>query len=160
MKTFQIVFISLLFVILNASAQKRDQVSSSPAAIAGNGLSVYGVFDGRSPCKEISKQLQMSVDADCFKLKWRLTLYHDAATSKPATYKLEGTLFRKKVREGSWSVVRGTKTDPQALVYRLHGDNPIYLLKGDENVLFFLDDEKTLLQGDAQFSYTLNRVNK
>jgi len=33
-----------------------------------------------------------------------------------------------------------------------------YLLKGDENVLFILDENKAFRNGNEDFSYTLNRV--
>ncbi|HMH33129.1 MAG TPA: hypothetical protein VK543_08875 [Puia sp.] len=33
-----------------------------------------------------------------------------------------------------------------------------YFLKGDENVLFVLDEKKQLRVGNEDFSYTLNRV--
>jgi len=33
-----------------------------------------------------------------------------------------------------------------------------YLLKGDDNVLFVLDENKELRVGNIDFSYTLNRV--
>jgi hypothetical protein len=45
-------------------------------------------------------------------------------------------------------------------VYRLTpGSNgtALYLLKGDNNVLFFLDQKEQLLVGNLYFSYTLNR---
>jgi hypothetical protein len=34
------------------------------------------------------------------------------------------------------------------------------LYKGDENVLFILDEKREFLAGDQDFSYTLNRVHK
>lgn len=34
----------------------------------------------------------------------------------------------------------------------------LYLLKGDDNVLFILDENKELRVGNEDFSYTLNRV--
>lgn len=33
-------------------------------------------------------------------------------------------------------------------------------MKGDDNVLFFLDQDKNLLTGNNLFNYTLNRVQK
>lgn len=32
-------------------------------------------------------------------------------------------------------------------------------MKGDDNVLFFLDKDRNLLVGNSDFSYTLNRKN-
>jgi hypothetical protein len=57
-------------------------------------------------------------------------------TQAPTTYKLEGFIYRNPPREGKWTVVHGTKDDPDAIVYLLDADKPgqsIYLLKGDDN---------------------------
>jgi hypothetical protein len=37
-------------------------------------------------------------------------------------------------------------------------ERALLLFKGDDNVLFFLDGQQRLLIGNADFSYTLNRV--
>lgn len=127
--------------------------SRSPVA---NGPSVLGVFDGRFPCAEIHKDWKQPAQPECEKVKWSLTLYQDPGTHQPTTYALNRT-----VREGKWTVVRGTKTDPKAVVYQLDSDKPevsIYLLKGDDNVLFVLDQERNFRVGGAYLSYTLNRV--
>jgi hypothetical protein len=49
------------------------------------------------------------------------------------------------------------------VVYALAYGEPnqvLYLYKGDENVLFILDEKREFLAGDKDFSYTLNRVHK
>jgi hypothetical protein len=60
---------------------------------------------------------------------------------------------------GTPKVIRGTKIDPNAIVYQLafESDGPIYLLKADDGILFFLDNNGRILVGDRDFSYTLNR---
>ena len=130
---------------------------------AGTGLS--GTFEGRTPCQEISKQLNLFVDAGCIKLKWSFTFLQDAATGRPGTYKLEGTLYRDgrlhaaAPRTGKWSVLRDWSSG--ALIYRLERDEPggyLLLMRADENVLFFLDKEGNALVGNQSFSYTLNRT--
>ena len=134
------------------------------------------VFFGRSPCREITKDLNRSVTADCFKLKWLLTLRRDPKTLAPTTYHLKGTLYRTEnpdteyPREGTWKVIKGTKTNPNAVVYQLDAakstyppaahDGPILLLKADANVLFFIGKDGNLLIGNEDFSYTLNRDAK
>jgi hypothetical protein len=137
-----------------------------------NGLSTDGdataetKFSGRSPCREIAAEVKHQVGADCIKLKWSLVLYRDAKTLAPTTYRLRGTLYRneaaqtERVREGKWKITKGTKTDPNATVYQLEAfgsDGPIFLLKADRNILFFLANDGRLLVGDKDFSYTLNR---
>lgn len=55
------------------------------------------------------------------------------------TYKLRGTFFRERVREGKWTIVGGPKTSPNAVVYQLDPDKPqgsLFLLKADSNILF------------------------
>jgi hypothetical protein len=100
--------------------------------------------------------LNIDLTAACIKRKWGLILYQDSITHQPTTYKLDG-LGKKK--EGRWHIVQGT--DPSAIVYRLDLNEPgssLFLLKGDDNVLFMLDKNKNFLVGNASFSYTLNRV--
>lgn len=124
---------------------------------------VAGIFVGRTPCQELAKELHQPVAADCFKLKWKLILYQDPATRSPTTYRLEGTPYRQHVREGTWKMTTGTKTDPNATVYQLDPDQPdrsVYLLKGDDNVLFFLTNDRQVLIGNADFGYTLNRSSR
>ena len=125
------------------------------------GPTVFGVFEGRTPCHGISHELKLTAHPGCIKSKWRLTLYQNPDTSAPTTYKVEGSLFREGAREGNWSIGRGAAIDPKATVYQLHPAKTqpaLLLLKGDDNVLFFLDQKRELLVGHAEFSYTLNRV--
>ena len=121
---------------------------------------LFGVFEGRSPCTEIASQLNVTKGPECIKMKWRLILYKDAHTHQPTTYTLYGT-FSSEPRTGKWTITRGMSDNPGAIVYQLHLDKPhkpFYLLKGDDNVLFILDEKKNFRVGNADFSYTLNRV--
>jgi hypothetical protein len=127
------------------------------------GPSVVGVFDGRTPCQVMARQLGVTTTPDCIKIKWRLILYQDPKTQAPTTYSLEGFVYRKPPREGKWTIAHGSKDDPNAVVCVLDPDKPsqsIYILKADENVLFFLDKDKKLMVGDGNFSYTLNRTGE
>ena len=123
-------------------------------------------FSGRTPCAEITKQMKHPVGTDCLKLKWSVDLYRDPRTLAPTTYRLRSTLYRHEpggteiIREGKWEVTRGTKNDPKAIVYELdafRSDGPIFLLKADRNILVFLANDRSLLVGNEDFSYTLNR---
>ena len=136
---------------------------SYPISSLATGSTVFAVFEGRSPCHEISRELKIPQHPGCMKVKWRVTLYKNRDTATPTTYKIEGTLHRQSAREGTWSIIRGAKTDPNATVYRLdatQAEAALFLLKGDDNVLFFLDRNRELLVGHAEFSYTLNRVTR
>jgi hypothetical protein len=123
-------------------------------------------FSGRTPCIELAREIKHPVPADCAKLKWSIDLHRDPQTLAPTTYRLRGTLYRNEprgtetIREGKWKVTKGTKTDPNAVVYQLDAfefDGPIFLLRADPNVLFFLAKDGSLLVGDSDFSYTLNK---
>ena len=127
------------------------------------GPTVFGVFEGRSPCHGIARELNRPENAGCIKVKWRVTLYQNPETSVPTTSKVEGSLYSQNARHGTWSIIRGTDTNPDAIVYRLEPtphEAGLLLLKGDDNVLFILNQQRQPLVGHADFSYTLNRVIK
>jgi hypothetical protein len=141
-------------------AMSAPDMSYKIAPLA-TGPTVFGVFEGRSPCHGIARELKLPQHAGCHKVKWRVTLYQDPKTSAPTTYKVEGTLHRQSAREGTWSIVRGAKTDPNAVVCQLNPtptEAPLLLLKADDNILFFLNQDREPMVGHAEFSYTLNRV--
>lgn len=120
-----------------------------------------GVFDGRTPCQELAHQLNEKASNDCMKIKWRLVLYKTTETS--GMYTLKGLVYqRENPRTGSWHITKGTKNNPNAIVYQLdqQGKESLLLLKADDNVFFFLDKDKNILVGNRDFSYALNRVNK
>jgi hypothetical protein len=121
--------------------------------------SVLGVFEGRTPCHEIVfKMLGVQAYERCLKIKLKLTLYQDGAGA-PDTYTLQGT---STIQTGTWKITRGTKTNGGAIIYQLYStesQNPVSLLKVDDNHLFLLDQDTNLLVGNALFSYTLSRTN-
>lgn len=127
--------------------------SRTPVA---SGLTVVGVFDGRFPCAEIHQDWKLPTRPECVKMKWSLTLYQDPETHQPTTYQLN-----RSARAGKWAIIRGMKNDPDAIVYQLDSDKPeesVFLLKGDDNVLFVLDQSRQFRIGGSYLSYTLNRV--
>ncbi len=142
-----------------ALALARPSVSYTNSPLS-QGPSVFGVFEGRSPCRGIARELRRPDDAGCIKVKWRITLYQDPETKIPTRYKVEGTLYRGQTREGKWSILRGAHADPDAMIYRLDATSTeprLDLLKGDNDVLFFLNQDGRPLVGHGDFSYTLNR---
>ena len=145
---------------LPASALKAAS-PLAPSPPVASGSPVVGAFVGRSPCREVAAQLNKAVGADCVKAKWELTLHRDPDSLAPTTYSLRGTFYRERIREGRWAIVRGTKADQGAVVYQLDPDKPggsLLLLRADDNVLLFLDEERNLLVGNGDFSYSLNRA--
>jgi hypothetical protein len=124
------------------------------------GQDVFGVFEGRTPCHGIARELAAAVRPGCWKLKWRVTLFQDPRSHEPTTYKVEGTLYGSNARQGQWRTTRGTADDPKAMVYELlpgAQHRRILLLSGDDNVLFFLDQNRRPLIGTEQNTYTLDR---
>jgi hypothetical protein len=164
MKCIGIVLLVLL-AFFRGSAQSNGQenvpyltTSSKPIA---SGKDVYGVFEGRCGCVEIAAALKKTVSPECRKTKWALTLYQNPDIHTPTHYVLEGAFYRQDIRKGKWSIIKGTKANPDASVLQLDSDKAqetIYMMKGDDNVLLFLDNDKNLIKGNEQFSYTLNRV--
>ena len=118
------------------------------------------VFDGRTPCMPFAQQYALQVGEDCIKLKWRLTLHTDPMTTEPSTYTLQRTGSRMNDITGTWTLMHASTTG--VIIYVLDPDKPersLFLLQGDENVLFLLDRNQQLYVGNKDFSYTLNRRN-
>lgn len=154
---YNLVFRSMLYAGVLMSVHSRAQPELK---LPGT---LLGVFDGRTPCQELAAQIREKTTPECIKIKWRLTLYEDSPGSGSGSYELLGFVFKRdSPGTGRWQSVRGTSSNPEAIVYQLHlaGRPPLYLLKGDENVLFFLDQDKNLMVGNRDFSYTLNRISK
>ena len=127
------------------------------------GSTVFGLFEGRTPCRNIAQDLNLGEVPGCIKVKWRVTLYQDAQSGVPGRYKIESTLHRQQPREGTWRISTGAAGQSGAVVYELAAagkEAPILLMKGDENVLFFLNQQRQMLVGSIDFGYTLNRVTE
>lgn len=156
---FVIAFIVLPQVlhaqVMMVSANRPGPTSSRTRLPDGD--SVYGVFVGRTPCQELMKEMNAERKG-CIKRKIGLTLYQDPVTRKPTSYELRG--MGKWTGKGTWRSVQGAPHDPRATVFeiRLDSNTFLYLLKGDDNVLFVLDRNRNFLTGNANFSYTLNRA--
>jgi hypothetical protein len=153
---------------------------ATPNQVATKDSSV--LFAGTTPCNNIIRPLhKIAPEADCtlnechcMMVEWKLILYTNRATQEPTSYKLTG-INRFSVKEtnmysqpgtkteskGKWTIVRGTKTNPDAIVYRLNPDKPemtLNFLRLSDNLLHGLDHEGNLMIGNEFWSYTLNRV--
>jgi len=115
-------------------------------------------FEGRTPCQELSRLLGLNKGEACNKMKWHIIFYTDAVTGEPSYFLKGGIGYRKETMEkGKWQIIKGKNG---RIIYRVKPDNEaysLYLLKGDDNILFFTDPEGRLLVGNEDFSYTLNR---
>src|SRR6185295_19781419 len=81
--------------------------------ITGKTDPVLGVFDGRTPCQDLARQIHENVVPECVRIKWRLVLYVDSITGNPATYTLLGYIYKKEnPRLGRWHIIKGTNANP------------------------------------------------
>lgn len=158
--------IFFLFILCFPVAYSHAQILSTsnqpsqvwPGGGIATGKHVYGVFAGRTPCQEFIKELNMDPNPECAKRKMNIILYQDSITGKPTTYETKG--MGKWSGKGNWTILQGTPTNPRAMVFqiKLDANTSLFLLKGDDNVLFILDRNKNFLVGNEKFSYTLNRA--
>jgi hypothetical protein len=142
-------------VVLPSAVLGRPSVSYKLSPLA-SGPTVLGIFEGRTPAMGIAHELKIGTPGELMKVKWRVTLYQDPDTKAPTTYKVENSFLRDQRREGTWSVDRSDG----AVIYHLAAtktEGDLYLRKGDDNVLFFLGQDRKPLVGHVDFSYTLNR---
>jgi hypothetical protein len=124
------------------------------------GSHVFGIFGGRTPCAGLMRDLKLTNIEGCVRLKWRLTLLKDPATGNPTRYLIDNSLTREHSWTGAWRILRGVPDFPDATVYQLDADTshgPILLLRADDNLLLFLNQQRQLLPGNADLSYTLTR---
>lgn len=116
------------------------------------------VFEGRTPCQELSALLQLNKSDACNKMKWYVIFYTDSITGEPSYYLKGGMKYRKETMDrGKWRI---DSLKNGHVIYRMDPDNgglPVYLLKADDNLLFIIHPGGHLLVGDQNFSYTLNR---
>jgi len=103
----------------DASFPVSDESRSNAVAPVPTDRSLFGVFDGRSPCQGIAGELGIGVSAGCIKAKWRITLWHHPQTKTPTRYRMEDSLHRRAPREGNWTIIRGTQTEPNAIIDHL-----------------------------------------
>jgi hypothetical protein len=166
-----ISFVCLVTMVM-CVATAHDEPAAGPSVL----------FTGTTPCSNIIRPLHNIAkepdcqlnDCHCIMVEWKLILYSDAVSGKPATYKLTGinrfsvketNMYSepgtKSERSGNWRITKGTKTNPDAVVYELNADSPgitVRFIRLSDNLLHILDADDRLLVGNEFFSYTLNRV--
>jgi hypothetical protein len=108
-----------------ALSRSEPDMSYRISALA-TGPAVAGVFEGRSPCRGIARQLRIPSHPACLKAKWRVTLYQNPETLTPTTYRIEGTFFRRGAVEGTWAHVR-TRNGAGPIVWT-PGSNALFQL--------------------------------
>jgi hypothetical protein len=125
------------------------------------------VFEGRMPCYAPLLALSEKTTAGCNLVKCKLIFFCDKshAPSSLKFYSIHvGTGDTRYLATGTWVITRGTKTDPGSTLYHLQfgSEKPqqLVFLKGDDNVLFLLDNEMNCMAGNDYCGFTLSRVKK
>jgi hypothetical protein len=162
--SFGAVLLLIVNTQLSAQTAAKDNIISESITFKDppTGADIYGIFEGRTPCSPISKQLGATVAPDCDHLKWQVILYRDTLTLAPTAFTLTTELFDRRPLKGKWEIAEDKENTAGTLLVLYYSPNrkPLYLLKGDDNVLFILNDNRQMLTGNEDFSYTLNRVKK
>ena len=125
-----------------------------------------GIFYGRAPCNRALREINNISAEGCQIIKSRLVLLQDTNTHAPTNFIIQ-TIYVGKgdntyTVTGTWKLLEGTIDNPAAIVYQLLPDkaksqDQLLLVKADENILYFIDNDTQLLVGDSYSSYTLNR---
>lgn len=118
--------------------------------------SIFGVFEGRTPCGDIANEFTQFPAQGCEKIKWELTLYRNPATRQPTTYLYQGT---RSTRQGAWKIEQDSGPERRVLYHLQYGSpaRVLSVLSVEGNVLLLLDRNLRVLVGDASWSYALNR---
>ncbi len=143
------------YALNNLHPVEDNEVNIRPGQAARQDLRV---FEGRTPCQDLSALLGLNKSEACNKMKWYILLYSDPLTGKPSHFLMGGIGYVKEtMARGEWKIV----TEPGGRsIYQLSSDRwtrPLNLLKGDDDILFFVDAAGRLLVGNENFSYTLNK---
>lgn len=134
-------------------------------------------FAGRTPCGDYFKSfLEISPEINCEMIRWELSLYHNSGSNTLSTFLLKYNYGMNKPNtedfagggnlaqiKGFWKMLKGTKTNSNATVYQLESNISsgfISLVKLDDRVLHFLYSDKSLMVGNAGYSYTLYKVKE
>jgi hypothetical protein len=137
--------------------------STTPVEVAGFNLKAGNVsftdsivFDGRTPCKGIEELMENRTRAECYKKKWRVSLYKNGPDAFFGTYMIGGPV---EARTGKWKL-KDHFTGTPVYSLDLNNGNTLDLFAADENIVYIMDGKGGLMVGDHDFSYSLNRKGK
>ena len=125
-------------------------------------------FVGTTPCDAMPRRfIGIAAGAACERITWQLVLSKGSHGGQPATYTLAASYGLEMqngqgvanaeshlMRRGSWTARRGTKSDPNAVVYRLTSEGASHsadFVSIGENLLHPLNDDKSLAAGNASW---------
>ena len=143
------------YTLNTASPQKTNQLNVYSKQFL---VEAEASFQGRTPCQELATMMGLNKSTACDKMKWYIIFF--ANPTGGATHYLKGgrAYKRETMAKGKWEIFRGKDG---RVIYKLDPDKgnfATYLVKVDDNTLFFTDADGNLLVGNKNFSYTLNRV--
>jgi hypothetical protein len=169
MKPYFTVFMLTVALYLSGTSESKTVGETSRKPLGPTTT----VYTGTTPCGDVPRSLnKISSEAKCDIILWELTLYRNSGDDMPTVFSLtsESRHYinnrdyksggRNTNISGKWSIRKGTKSDPNAIVYVLNPDNPgssVSFLRVDENLLHLLTNDKSLMIGNAGWSYTLCR---
>jgi hypothetical protein len=110
------------------------------------------VFVGRTPCRGIEELMYGKTRPECYKKKWKISMYKNKPGANSGTYKIGAS----QPRAGKWKMKHDKAGN---LIYSLdlNNGNTIDLLQTDENIVYIMDPKGGPMVGDHDFSYSLNR---
>jgi hypothetical protein len=152
------VILTFLVIALSGCVVRNSPTTIAPWYPETNqqGDPIFSVFESRIPC-----------GGNCSRLKFALVLYWNQETKAPTTFKMARVYVAEEpegariVTDGIWSITKGTKLDPNAVVYNLDFNAPeefrAFWAIGDD-ILFVLDQNLSPRVGTAGYGYALNRT--
>ena len=132
------------------SSAKNNQ--SLYVSLFTSGDKIAGIYAGRTLCGELANEYNLEAPTDCLKLKWLLTLNRDEKTHEPTSFTLNYTLHRSNIIEGTRKIDKNN-----VLTLYNKGNAFLRLIAVDNDVLFFVDKQNRLFNGNENFSYAINK---
>lgn len=142
---------------LNSNAPTKSDQFNFESKQATNNTPM--TFQGRTPCNELIEKIKPESAASCLKIKWYIILYTNEQGQPTHYFRASGGTKKENMIKGNWEIARGKDG---RIIYKLSPEKKsatLYLVKADDNILFFTDAEGNLLSGNENFSYTLNRTS-
>ena len=148
-----LVYLLFLLVLVACSGNNGNKIDTVNHTTS-TGNSALGVFTGVLPC------------ADCEGIETTITLKENKVKNE-RTYSLKEVYIGQGSNKpfetkGTWTIIKGTPLDPNAIVYQLAVDNDdpedsdvVNYLVVDNSTLKLLDDEMNEI--DSKLNYILKK---
>jgi hypothetical protein len=139
-----------------ALLSRKEFLGKTPAFSLFEKDQLQATFDGRTPCAEISKLLDLGLSQACIKLKWRFIFQQNHASDQQGTFVMKRIFRHAEQTNGEW-MVQNQGGNP-VLNLQFDGmEKSMSLMQIGEGVLIFLDTQGQPYVGNADFSFGLNR---